>query len=530
MKHLHPFLKKKKVGLLLPLFSMRSVRDWGIGDITSMLGWLDIVNAAGLTVLNILPINEIQPGGNCPYTALSGFAVDPVYLDPEAVAELGEAPDALAFLASEDFKSRLAHLRAPENIPYADIRALKHETLWKIYDAFRSNHLLRGTSEGRAFGDFCARNAYWLDDYALFRRLKDNSHWISWTHWAPELSGHRPDALARIRNENGPEMDFFKYMQWLVQRQWAAARRRASELGISLYGDLPFMVNRESADVWARQEEFDVSASIGAPPDPLTPAGQDWGMPACRWEEAEKNGFEWWRLKLRRAEELYDIYRIDHMVGFFRTWIVPQDKNLKPHFDIEGEAKQEDRGRRFIKALAAASPMLAIGEDLGLIPPYARKVMAATGVPGYKVLRWEKYWEKKGKDYIDTAAYPPASLATTSTHDTEPLAVWWDSAGPAERKLFWKMVSGENSRSDKDKPPAFSNALDRILEKLINSGSRLVIIPFPDLFGLKARINTHNTIGPQNWSFRTDTPLEEFRARHGAVLEKLSRWIGEGKA
>lgn len=530
MKQLHPLLKNKKVGLLLPLFSMRSVRDWGIGDITSMRGWLDVVNAAGLTILNILPVNEIQPGGNCPYTALSGFAVDPVYLDPEAAEELSEAPEALAFLASEDFKSRLARLRASKNIPYDEIRGLKYEALWKIYAAFRLNHVMRGTAEGRAFGDFCAKNAYWLDDYALFRRLKDNFRWISWTHWAPELAGRRPDALERVRNENALEIDFFKYLQWLVQRQWDQARRRASELGISLYGDLPFMVNREAADVWARQAEFDISVSIGAPPDPLTPEGQNWGMPACRWEEAEKNGFEWWRLKLKRAEELYAIYRIDHMVGFFRTWIVPQDKNLKPHFDIEGEANQKGRGRRFIKALTAASSMLAIGEDLGLIPPYVRKVMAETGVPGYKVLRWEKYWEKKGKDYIDTAAYPPVSLATTSTHDTEPLAVWWDCAGPAERKLFWKMVSGDKFPSGADKPPAFSKALDAILEKLINSGSRLVILPFPDLFGLKDRINIHNTLGPHNWSFRPDTPLEEFRARHGAVLKKLSRWIGEGKA
>ena len=529
-KHLHPLLKNKKVGLLLPLFSMRSARDWGIGDITSMRGWLDILNTAGLTILNILPINEIQPGGNCPYTALSGFAIDPVYLDPEAAEELAQAPEARDFLASQDFKSRLEQLRAADTIPYDEIRALKHEVLWKIYAAFRSAHILRGTPQGRAFSAFCEKNAYWLDDYALFRRLKDNSRWISWRHWAPELSGRSPDALERVRAENAVQIDFFRYMQWLLQRQWAAARLRAKELGISLYGDLPFMVNRESADVWARQAEFDLSASIGAPPDPLTPEGQNWGMPACRWEEAEKNGFEWWRLKLKRAEELYDIYRVDHMVGFFRTWIVPENKEIKPHFDIEGEKEQEDRGRRFLKTLTASSSMLAIGEDLGLIPTYVRKVLAETGVPGHKVLRWEKYWKRKTKDYIDTAAYPSVSLATTSTHDTQPLAVWWDKAGPAERKLFWKMVTvKEGSLPGADKPPVFTKALSPILKKLINSGSRVVILPFPDLFGLKVRINTHNTVGPQNWSFRPDTPLEEFRGRHGALLDKLAGWIREAQ-
>lgn len=498
---------------------MRSVRDWGAGDITSMRGWLDVLNAAGLTILELLPLNEMPPGVNCPYTALSAFAVDPVYLDPETVEELAEAPEALAFLASKDFKSRLARLRASKTVLYDDIRTLKHEVLWKIYCAFHANHVLRGTAEGRAFAAFREKNACWLDDYALFRRLKDNYRWISWTHWPPELAGREPDALEKARKENALEMDFFKYLQWLVRRQWAPVRRRAEELGIGLFGDLPFMVNQESADIWARQAEFDISESIGAPPDTWTPEGQKWGLPACRWEEAEKTGFEWWRLKLKKAEELYDIYRIDHMVGFFRTWIVPEDKKLKPHFDIEGEENQEDRGRRFLKVLTASSPMLAIGEDLGLIPPFVRKVLAETGVPGYKVLRWEK----EGKEYIDTASYPPVSLATTSTHDTEQLAGWWDSAGPAERRLFWKMVSGG------DRPPAFSKALDPILEKLINSGSRVVILPFQDIFGLKDRINTPNTIGPHNWSFRPDAPLEEFRARHAAVLEKLRGWIAEAR-
>lgn len=515
LKSLHPLLKKKRVGLLLPLFSMRSRRDWGVGDITAMRGWLDILKAAGLTILEVLPVNEMAPGVNCPYTALSGFALDPVYLDPEAVEELAEAPEALAFLASRSFKTRLARARASRTVLYDEVRALKHEALWKIYTAFHARHVLPGTPKGRAFAAFCEKNAYWLDDYALFRRLKDKYGWISWLHWPRELSEHRPDALKKARGENSLEIDFFKYLQWLLQRQWSAARKRAGELGIGLFGDLPFMVNQESADIWARQAEFDVRFSIGAPPDTWTPEGQKWGLPAYRWNAAEKTGFEWWKLKVKKAEELYDIYRIDHMVGFFRTWIVPEDKQLKPYFDIEGEKNQEDRGRRFLKALTASSTMLAIGEDLGLIPPFVGKVLAEAGVPGYKVLRWEK----EGENYIDTADYSPVSLATTSTHDTEQLAGWWKSAGPAERRLFWKMVSGGG------KPPAFPKALDPILKKLICSGSRIVILPFQDIFGLKDRINTPNTLGPQNWSYRPDVPLEGFRAKHGATLKKLSRWI-----
>jgi 4-alpha-glucanotransferase len=509
-------LKSKKVGLLLPVFSMRSVRDWGAGDYTSLRGWLDILHSAGLTVLQVLPMNEMPPGTNCPYTALSAFALDPVYLDPASVPELAGAPEALAFMASKEFKSRLARARASRTVAYDELRALKHETLWKVYLAFHAGHVRAGTPEGRAFASFCAANAYWLEDYALFRRLKDLHHWISWTHWPEELGQRVPAALEKVRRDNVLETGFFKYLQWLSQRQWDQVRARAAELGISLFGDLPFMVNQESADIWARQGEFDIDLSIGAPPDTWTPEGQKWGLPAYNWDVAEKNGFEWWRLKLKRAGKLYDIYRIDHMVGFFRTWLVPEDKRLKPHFDIEGDAAQEDRGRRFLKALTASSRMLAVGEDLGLIPPFVGKVLGEAGVPGYKVLRWEK----TGQKFTDPAAFPPVSLATTSTHDTEQLAGWWRSAGPAGRRLFWTMVSGGEG-----KPPAFQAALDPILEKLINAGSRLVILPYQDIFGLKDRINTPNTVGPHNWSFRPDVPLEKFSARHAGVLTKLAAWI-----
>lgn len=516
---LHPLLKKKKVGLLLPLFSLRSERDWGVGDISSMSAWLDILASARLSVLEILPVNEMPPGVNCPYTALSAFAVDPVYLDPEAVEELAQAPRALALLRSRGFRLRLNALRKAKNMDYDAIRGLKRELLSEIYAAFSEKHILPRTAQGRAFTSFCARNAYWLDDYALFRALKEKYGWISWTHWDAGLKNRNPDALAKARTENAGKAEFFKYLQWLLQRQWNAMHRKAKKLGISLFGDLPFMVNQESADIWARQNEFDISVSIGAPPDTWTPCGQKWGLPACRWPQAEKTGFEWWRLKLKKAEELYDIYRIDHMVGFFRTWIVPENPELKAHFDLEGGRKQENRGRRFLQALRSASKMLPVGEDLGLIPPYVGKVLADAGVPGYKVLRWEK----TGENYTDTAAYYRVSLATTCTHDMEPLAVWWECVDARERALFWKMVSSGGP------VPPFEKAVDPIIKKLINSGSRLVILPFQDVWGLKDRINTPNTVGPHNWSFRPDTPVEKFRAKHGATLLKLARWIREAR-
>jgi 4-alpha-glucanotransferase len=519
---MHPLLEKKHTGTLFPLFSMRSKKDWGIGDTTSMSLWFDAMKAMNLNLLQILPINEMPPGVSCPYTALSAFALDPVYIAVEDIPELQDFTDILEEIRSRRFQAGVKQLRQARTVMYNEVRHLKFSTLWKIYTAFHQRHILKDTPLAAEFRAFCQANAGWLEDYAAFRRLKDTHNWTSWTHWEGPLKGRDQQALRELHEREESQILFFKYLQWTIHRQWTAARRRAEQLDIKLLGDLPFMVNQESADVWSRQAEFDIDREIGAPPDAFSETGQRWGLPAYNWNVIERNNFDWWRSKVKKASEFYDLFRIDHMVGFFRTWVIPRDVAQKPDFDIKDEHGARERGRRFLEAVSSASRMLPVAEDLGVIPPYVGEVLSSLNIPGYKVMRWEK-----GKDgnYTEPGSYPAVSLATTSTHDNEPLADWWDTVDPAEKRLFWKLVSGEDSR-----PPAYTRAKEKALGALLGASSRIVILPIQDIFGSKDRVNTPGTLGDHNWTYRFPTTAEDFLKKHADAAESFSALVKEKRA
>jgi len=503
---------------LFPLFSMRSKKDWGIGDTASMTLWFDALKAMDLNLLQVLPINEMPPGVSCPYTALSAFALDPIYIAVEELPELKESRVLLEEINSRRFRADIKRLRLAKTVLYTEVRHLKFATLWKVYTHFHQNHILKDSPLAAEFRAFCRANSGWLEDYAVFRRLKDTHDWASWTHWESPLKARDAGALEEVRRHEENQIVFFKYLQWAIHRQWTAARGRASELGIKLLGDLPFMVNQESSDVWSRQAEFDINREIGAPPDAFSETGQRWGLPAYNWNVIEENKFDWWRSKVKKAAEFYDLFRIDHMVGFFRTWVIPRDVGHKPDFDIKDEHGQRERGRRFLQAVSGASPMLPVAEDLGLIPPYVGEVLRDLGIPGYKVMRWEK--TKDGASYINPETYSPVSLATSSTHDNEPLADWWDTVDPVEKKLFWKLVSGEDSR-----PPAYTKAREKALASLLGAGSRIIILPIQDIFGSKDRVNTPGTLGDHNWTYRFPTRAEDFLKKHAALAESFAALV-----
>ena len=510
-------LKEKHAGILLPLFSMRSQKDWGIGDISSFGDYIEFFFRHNFDIVEILPINDLAPGINCPYTALSGFAIDPVYISVEDLDDLNENKNLKKSLLEEN-RAALNKIKKSRYILYDDIRKIKYSFLWNAYQSFIDNHLKATSERANQFSTFLRQNDYWLNDYALFRTIKDKLGWISWTNWPVELKNKGREAIERFSAENKKQIDFFKYVQWQISSQWERLKKKAEKLNVKIYGDLPFMVNQESADVWSRQSEFIIDVSIGAPPDAFSKNGQDWGLPACNWWEVEKKNFEWWRQKVKRAQDLYHIYRLDHMVGFFRTWIVPHNKNEEPHFDLKDENEQIARGKRFLKAMLSASWLLPIAEDLGLIPPYVGETLKEMNVPEYKVMRWEK---RNGK-YVSPEDYYPVSCATTSTHDTTTLKEWWLSLKKKEKKLFWKMVDSKNRC-----PSSCAKTLENIVEKLFSTSSLFIILPLVDALGLEARINTPNTTGTHNWSWRPNFTIEEINSFSPVMnrMEKLKKII-----
>ncbi|BCS31252.1 4-alpha-glucanotransferase [Luteitalea sp. TBR-22] len=490
----------RRAGLLLPLFSARSTRSWGIGDIADMTRLGPWLRASGLRLLQVLPVNDMATGQTSPYSALSAMALEPLYI------AVDEVPDAQA-LGDAVFESGtrpdFAALNASPRVAYEEAMALKEGALHRAFLRFRDHEWRRDSARAGDLRAYLAEQAWWLDDYALFRVLHDHHEARAWWDWPAGLASRDPEALAEARTVHAEAVLETCWLQWVAQRQWEQARRDLD--GIALVGDLPFMVSADSADVWSHQHLFSREYTVGTPPDAFSETGQDWGLPVYLWDEMRADDFGWLRARGRRMAAMFDGFRIDHLVGFYRTYWRPLD-GAAPRFVPGEEAEQRALGEAVIEAFASAGAAL-IAEDLGTIPDFVRESLQRLQLPGYKVMRWERDWHAEGQPFHDPAAYGPTSLATTGTHDTDMLADWWDTATAEEKTALLAIPALAGAGFTPEQP--FDEAIrDALIATLLQSGSDLVIFPLQDLFGWRDRINVPATVGPGNWSWASHIPVD----------------------
>jgi 4-alpha-glucanotransferase len=241
------------------------------------------------------------------------------------------------------------------------------------------------------------------------------------------------------------------------------------------------------------------------------------------WERMRADGFAFIRQRVRAARELYDLLRIDHVVGLFRTYGYRLDQEAGA-FDPPTEKAQQAHGQAVLKAiLAEAGAMQIVAEDLGLIPPFVRQTLKALSIPGYKVMRWEKQdWGTARERFVSPADYPELALATTGTHDTETFSEWWKAAPLAERQSLAAALGIKKNKGETLHSPLDDTTLDAILTALYNSPARMVVVPMQDLFGWSGRINIPGTIGPANWTWRLPAPIAELEA-DPAIRMRLAR-------
>ena len=495
---------RRRTGLLVPLFSAPSTTSWGIGDIgdlTLLSTWLA---DAGCRVLQLLPLNEMAPGQQSPYSALSAMAIDPLFIRLQDVEEFRAAGGERA-LPCEASRA-LERVRRSPQVDYPAVRQLKHEALKAAFARFHEDAWSRDSERARQFREFVTRQAWWIEDYALFRAIHAHEGERPWTEWPEPLRRRDPPAIDRVRRELARDVTYYQYLQWLVCSQWQDARAAAAARGVAVFGDVPFMVDTDSADVWARQHQFRLDLSLGAPPDAFSAAGQDWGMPVYRWDAIAADDFRWLRDRARRGADLYDGLRVDHLVGFYRTFGRPRDGG-EPFFTPEKEADQIALGERILDIFREPGAEI-IAEDLGTVPDYVRDSLARVRMPGFRVFRWERRWHCEGQPFRDPAGYPAASVAATGTHDTEPMAMWWDHADADERRKVADIPSVQRldaSIADKGFDPVVR---DTLLEVLFASGSDLFIAPIQDVFGWRDRVNEPAIVDDQNWTFQLPWPSD----------------------
>lgn len=496
---------RRRSGLLIPLFSCPSTASWGIGDIGDIEPVTAWLAGAGQRMLQLLPLNEMAPGQQSPYSAISAMAIDPIFISVPRVPEF-ELLGGEAALPPAD-RGALAAVRRAPRTQYQDVRRLKHHALRASFERFLDVEWRRGTDRGRALQAYVSEQAWWLEDYSLFRAVHAREQERPWMEWPEALQRRDPPAIDRARSDLAADVLFQQYLQWIAGTQWQHAR--AHTHGVELFGDLPFMVDGDSADVWVRPHQFRLDMSVGAPPDAFSATGQDWGMPVYQWSALAADDYRWLRERARRSADLFDLYRIDHLVGFYRTYgrVKSGGEGL---FTPPDEPAQRALGETLLDLFRNAGAEI-VAEDLGTVPDFVRASLARLGIPGYCVFRWERYWHAEGQPFRDPSEYPPLSVAASGTHDTEPVAVWWDAVREADRRKVSLLPSVQRLTGGADLTYRRFDATvrDILLEVLFASASDLLSLPVQDAFGWRDRINEPATISDENWIYRLPWPVDQ---------------------
>lgn len=409
----------RSYGLLVQLYSLLSHGSWGmgdLGDLAELTSWAGRTLGAGFVQVN--PLHAAVPGAPTdpsPYRPSSRRFPDPVHLRIEDIPEYVQVadPDRLRALRERAGLLREAVLDKGALIDRDAVWELKREALELVRE------VPLGPGRRAAYADYLAEGGAALEDHATWCALAE-AHGSDWSRWPAGLRDPRSAETARARGELMDRVDFHSRLAWLAESQLGAAQRVAREAGMPLgvVHDLAVGVHPEGADAWAQQAYFAAGMSVGAPPDAFNARGQDWGLPPWRPDRLAESGYAPYRQLLRALFRYAGALRIDHVMGLFRLWWVPQGRP-----PTEGTYVRYDAEAMLAVLVLEASRAgaVVIGEDLGTVEPGVREVLRERGVQGTSVLWFERDWEGDGRP-LPPERWRPDCLATATTHDLPPTA------------------------------------------------------------------------------------------------------------
>jgi 4-alpha-glucanotransferase len=535
----------KIAGVLAPLFALRSQHGLGIGDVGTLREFIEWAQEIGFRVVQLLPINEVGRD-NSPYNAISAMAIEPttLHLAPGSPAELTQEAFDTA-IANENLEALRHGL-----VKYDRVRKLKRELLERAFNNFQVNPIANRVAE---FGRFCERESSWLKPYSFFRVLMElngeNETWDEWQHEHRDpKTAHAwlEDQPTDMQNQFSERENFFCYAQWIADEQWREVRKFAGERGVALMGDIPFGVSYYSADVFSEREIFHLDWSGGAPPEPYFKDdkftmkwGQNWGIPVYNWPALRAQNFSWWRQRVRSVKRIFHIFRIDHVLGFYRIYAFPwrpkenaeflplmvaqmleKTGGRAPHFaprdddTAENCAANQREGEEYLRmVLAESGSTRVIGEDLGTVPKYVRPSLQSLGIAGFKIPQWEFLHGRM----TPGSEFEHLSVTTYATHDHKPIRQLWAEAldetsptrGQARDDLlkiaqFAGIAPREGLDYERDFYPA-------IMSALFHSNSWIAIVMITDLLGRKDRFNVPGTAVATNWVRRLPKTISQMR-------------------
>jgi 4-alpha-glucanotransferase len=532
-------LDRRASGILMHVTSLPGPH--GSGDLGAEAHrFVDFLASAGQSWWQMLPVGP--PGrapGFSPYDSSSAFAGNPWLVSLELLASAGR-------LAVEDV-APVRGLGARE-VEFELVARFREDRLERAFVAFER---ARG-AESREFRTFCRASADWLDDFALFAALRRECGGRPWIEWESGLRQREDASLRAARERLAREIDEQRFVQFEFDRQWRSLREHAHRRGIGLIGDLPIFVAHDSADAWSHPELFELDRSgrakrvSGYPPDRFNANGQLWGHPQYAWPEHERTGFAWWLRRFARTFELFDAVRVDHFLGFTRTWSIPsqarddaasraREASAREHGasahehhasarepdasarerDASAEARDAKHGRwvrspgfELFSALERKLGRLPlIAEDLGHVTADDVRLRDRFGLAPMRIFQFGFGSEADSAQHLPHN-YARRTAAYTGNHDTDTTAGWLGSLSAAERERVLAYVAGTRS-----------TAVRAAIRALMASHAGTVVFPMQDVLGLdhRARMNTPGTASG-NWRWRMPAAKLESRARELAEL------------
>jgi 4-alpha-glucanotransferase len=505
---------------------------YGSGDLgAEALGFIDFLAAAGQKIWQVLPLN---PTGyaDSPYQCFSAFAGNPLLISLDRLAEQG--------WLSQDDLAEVPEL-STTSIDYGAVIAFRFAKLRKAAARFFAG--IEGGGDGSVGGGcaagyapkdgapgagaqfeaFCAEQAGWLEDYALFMAAKDAHGGIAWTGWEPGLAAREPAAMARWSERLAGEIAAYKFWQFEFFRQWGVLREACRERGIRIMGDVPIYVAHDSADVWTARELFWLDERgnplkvAGVPPDYFSATGQLWGNPTYRWERMRADGFRWWIARLRGVMQLFDMVRIDHFRGFEAYFEIPAGETTAVNGTwIKGPGMElfEALERAFGEREFGGLPIVA--ENLGVITPEVEAIRKRFDYPGMALLQFAFGNDPQGPSFRPHN-YERNLVAYTGGHDNDTTVGWWTSgiedSTRSEEELRRERAFAGKYLNLRGEPIQWA-----MIRALMASVADTVLIPMQDVLGLgsQARMNRPGRMDG-NWRWRYERgelrPEMELRLR-----------------
>jgi len=536
-------------GVQVNLYTLRSPNNWGVGDFTDLKEALRLAAAAGADFVGISPVHALFPSDPTlfsPYSASSRHALNVMFIDVSAVLEVQGSRRAQAIMSDPGFAARLAKLRSASHVDYPAVASLKMAVLQAAFDRFRDEHLNRHTARAAACRAFLRERGEPMRLHTLFDALdghlrKSLGTSAGWHSWPEEY--RRPDspAVRRFAETHADLVDFHGYLQWLAAEQLASVRELARQMSlhVGLYGDYAVGVNASGSETWSDQSLYCTGAAIGAPPDPIGVAGQEWGIPPQDPRALKRAAYAPFVALIRASMRNCGALRLDHVMALFRQWWVPRGFKSADggyvHYPLE----------ELLAVVALEShrqQCLVVGEDLGVVPDEIRRALPQFGVYHYKVVMFEQ----RGGEFVAPADYVRAALATVTTHDLPTLRGWWTGhdidlweklgfypaaeAGQPEmavlarnerkeaRERLLRALRREKLWSDDAggaAVPEYSADLSRAVHVyLARCKSALVTVQLEDMAGMLEPVNVPGTSSEySNWTRRMTASAPEIFAR-----------------